>query len=72
VDQRLTLRLIKLTRIARGWRQADLARALGVCRERVSQLETGRSKPGPVLLDRLATALGSADLRELASGGRPK
>jgi transcriptional regulator with XRE-family HTH domain len=67
-----TARLIRLTRIARGWRQTDLAHALDISRERISQLETGRSVPGPDLLDRLAAALDSADLRELATAWRTR
>jgi transcriptional regulator with XRE-family HTH domain len=64
--------LIRLTRIAQHRKQSDVAQALGISRERISQLETGRSIPGPNLLDRLAVALDSSDLRELATARRAK
>jgi DNA-binding XRE family transcriptional regulator len=64
--------LIRLTRIAQHRKQSDVAQALGISRERISQLETGRSIPGPNLLDRLAEALDSSDLRELATARRAK
>lgn len=69
-DSHFVILLVKLTRIARGWRQADLARAITVSRERISQIETGRSNPGPDFLDRLATALDSATLHKIAAARR--
>ena len=62
----LTLRLVKLSRVARGWKQSDLALVMGTSRERISQIETGRTPPGYITLVRLADALDSDELREIA------
>jgi len=70
--RRFTARVIKLTRVARGQRQADLAAEIGVSRERISQIETGRAHAGSAILARLATALDSADLAEIAASRRVK
>jgi transcriptional regulator with XRE-family HTH domain len=59
--------LIRLTRIAQHLKQSDVAAALGISRERISRIETGRAVAGPDLLDRLADALSSRDLRKLAA-----
>jgi transcriptional regulator with XRE-family HTH domain len=71
-DARLTARIVKLTRVARGWRQIDLADALGVSRARVSQVERAKANPGPALLARLAAVLGSEDLAEAARAREAK
>lgn len=60
-----TARLIKLYRVARGWRQLDLANALGVSRVRISQVERG-GYVSPAVLLRFADALKSDDLRKIA------
>ena len=62
--------LIKLARIARGWRQLDLGRAIGTSNVRVGQIELGYAKPRPDELQRIATALGLDGLRELAAKAR--
>ena len=73
MNQDLTLHLaIRLNRIARGWRQFDLAQAIGVSRERVSQIELGRSEVGPAVLKRIAVALDTDDLHKIATSRRPK
>ncbi len=59
---------IRLNRVARGWRQFDLAQAIGVSRERVSQIELGRSEVSPAVLKRIAVALDTEDLHDIGAG----
>jgi putative transcriptional regulator len=45
---------LKARRVARGWSQGDLAEALGVSRQTVNALETGRYDPSLPLAFQLA------------------
>ena len=45
--------------IYRGFTQAELAEAVGIKAAYLSQIETGRRRPGRDLLPRLAEALGT-------------
>ena len=60
-------RIIRLTRVAKGLRQQDVADALGVSRARISQIEHGCKGFGRATLIRFADALDSADVRDLAA-----
>jgi transcriptional regulator with XRE-family HTH domain len=48
---------IKVERLRRGWRQEDLAFYARMAAADVSRIETGRLKPYPTQLVRLAKAL---------------
>ena len=62
---------IRQLRIRRNMTQDDLAQALYVTRQTVSNYETGRSKPDIEMLERIADALGT-DLQEILYGTAPK
>ena len=49
---------LKTLRAERGWSQADLAEALGVSRQTVNALETGRYDPSLPLAFRIAHVFG--------------
>lgn len=49
---------LKLLRAERSWSQADLAEALGVSRQTVNALETGRYDPSLPLAFRIARVFG--------------
>lgn len=49
---------LKVLRAERGWSQADLAEALGVSRQTVNALETGRYDPSLPLAFRIARTFG--------------
>lgn len=49
---------LKSLRAERGWSQADLAEALGVSRQTVNALETGRYDPSLPLAFRIARTFG--------------
>ncbi len=49
--------LLRSRRRARGWSQLELAHAAGTSPRHLSFVETGRSRPGTDLVERLATAL---------------
>lgn len=49
---------LKSLRAERGWSQADLAEALGVSRQTVNALETGRYDPSLPLAFRIARVFG--------------
>ncbi len=49
---------LKVLRAERGWSQADLAEALGVSRQTVNALETGRYDPSLPLAFRIARVFG--------------
>ncbi|HEY0104323.1 MAG TPA: helix-turn-helix transcriptional regulator [Brevundimonas sp.] len=49
---------LKTLRGERGWSQADLAEALGVSRQTVNALETGRYDPSLPLAFRIARVFG--------------
>lgn len=51
---------LKVLRAERGWSQADLAEALGVSRQTVNALETGRYDPSLPLAFRIARVFGQA------------
>ena len=51
---------IRELRTARGWSQADLAERLGVSRQTVNALESGRSDPALPLTFRIAWLFGEA------------
>ena len=49
---------IALLRVEKGWRQADLAKRIGVSASAVGMYEQGRREPSLGLLVRLALELG--------------
>lgn len=49
---------LKVLRAERNWSQADLAQALGVSRQTVNALETGRYDPSLPLAFRIAHVFG--------------
>lgn len=49
---------IKLARMKAGLRQVDVARAAGIAESTLSHYETGRTKPSPAVLRKLAGILG--------------
>jgi putative transcriptional regulator len=49
---------LKVLRAEHGWSQADLAEALGVSRQTVNALETGRYDPSLPLAFRIARVFG--------------
>ncbi len=49
---------LKVLRAERNWSQADLAEALGVSRQTVNALETGRYDPSLPLAFRIARTFG--------------
>ena len=49
---------LKVLRAERDWSQADLAQALGVSRQTVNALETGRYDPSLTLAFRIAKVFG--------------
>jgi len=48
---------LRQIRDARGLTQSELADRMGVAQAFISQLETGRRRPSPALIGRIATAL---------------
>jgi transcriptional regulator with XRE-family HTH domain len=48
---------IKIARLERGLRQWDVARQVGISESYLSKIETGRVKPDPNLLEKIAIAL---------------
>jgi putative transcriptional regulator len=50
---------LKVLRAERNWSQADLAEALGVSRQTVNALETGRYDPSLPLAFRIAKVFGA-------------
>ena len=58
---------VRQLRIRRNMTQDDLARALFVTRQTVSNYETGKSRPDIEMLERIADALGT-DLQEVLYG----
>jgi len=50
--------VVRLLRAVRGWTQSELSYRSRVSQFLISQLETGRGRPGPEALSRLQTALG--------------
>lgn len=50
--------VVERLRLEAGLTQSDLARRVGTTQAAISKIETGRTTPGLLLLDRLATALG--------------
>ena len=51
---------LRVLRAERGWSQADLAERLGVSRQTVNALETGKYDPSLVLAFRIAWLFGQA------------
>jgi len=51
---------LKVLRAERDWSQADLAEALGVSRQTVNALETGRYDPSLPLAFRIARVFGQS------------
>ncbi len=49
---------LKVLRAERDWSQADLAQALGVSRQTVNELETGRYDPSLPLAFKIARVFG--------------
>jgi len=52
-----SVRPLRLYRVARGWRQVDLAEAAGIRAESVCRIETGRVQPHAATAAALARAL---------------
>ena len=53
----MAINRFKLARLERGFRQLDIARAVGLGETQVSRIETGRMKPARELVERIARAL---------------
>jgi putative transcriptional regulator len=51
---------VRQLRTAQGWTQADLAERLGVSRNSVNAIETGRYEPSLTLAMRIARVFGKA------------
>jgi putative transcriptional regulator len=51
---------IKVERAKKNWTQADLAQRLGVSRQAVNAVETGKFVPSTVLALKMAQAFGTA------------
>ncbi|MBX3724375.1 MAG: helix-turn-helix transcriptional regulator [Xanthomonadales bacterium] len=49
---------LKVLRAERGWSQADLAERLGISRQSVNAIETGRYNPSLPLAFRIAAVFG--------------
>jgi len=64
-------RRIALRRSERGWTRVELAKELGISRERLAKWERGENGPSPLLLIRLRSALGMS-IDELMTGQRPE
>jgi transcriptional regulator with XRE-family HTH domain len=64
-------RRIALRRSERGWTRVELAKELGISRERLAKWERGENGPSPLLLIRLRAALGMS-IDELMTGQRPE
>jgi transcriptional regulator with XRE-family HTH domain len=64
-------RRIALRRAERGWTRVELARELGIPRERLAKWEHGKNGPAPMMLIRLAATLGMT-IDELMTGERPE
>ncbi|MFI5168293.1 MAG: helix-turn-helix transcriptional regulator [Thermoanaerobaculales bacterium] len=67
---------IRLLRAERGWSQADLAARLGVSRQTVNAIETGRYDPSLPLAFQIAAIFGTAieqifDPGNIGPGSRP-
>ena len=56
-DPRIAAR-IRAARVAKGWRQQDLASAVHCEEAYISQLETGRNHPSVPMIGRMARAMG--------------
>jgi putative transcriptional regulator len=61
---------LKLLRVARGWRQADLAATAGIARETICRIERGRERPQLETAMALARALGRP-VDDLFNDGNP-
>lgn len=61
---------LKVLRAERDWSQADLAEALGVSRQTVNALETGRYDPSLPLAFRIARVFGQP-IESIFSEGEP-
>jgi transcriptional regulator with XRE-family HTH domain len=48
----------RLARMSKGLKQIDLARLAGITEILISRIETGRSKPTPEVVAKIANALG--------------
>lgn len=61
---------IKVERAKKNWTQADLADKVGVSRQAINSIETGRFVPSTVLALKMAKAFGTAveDLFVLEKG----
>jgi transcriptional regulator with XRE-family HTH domain len=49
--------LLRMTRLMRGWTQAQFARRIRIDRTTVSRIETGAVNAGPALRQRIAKVL---------------
>jgi transcriptional regulator with XRE-family HTH domain len=66
-ERELVTGLVRQVRAARAWRQADLARALGVSQSYVARLEAGaRTSPSLRLWRRLQALAGEGEGRATA------
>jgi len=64
---------LRVLRAERAWSQAELAERLGVSRQTVNAIETGKYDPSLPLAFRLASVFGMAieDLFDPGDGARP-
>ncbi len=56
---------IKIARLKAGFRQYDLAAKLAIPPSRLSEIESGRRKPSPELLERLLQVLDDGEWESL-------
>jgi transcriptional regulator with XRE-family HTH domain len=62
---RLTNETLKSARVNAGLTQAELAKAVGISRQRLNQYERLRHQPSPQMGERIATVLGVMLRKEL-------
>ena len=62
---------LRVLRAERGWSQAELGGRIGVSRQAVNAIETGRHDPSLPLAFRLARLFG-ASIEEIFDDGEPK
>lgn len=63
-----TINKRRAARVARGLRQSDLARTVGISQSRLSRIESGRLRPDPATMQRIAAVL-RVPVSELFDGG---
>ena len=53
---------MRAARYRRGWTQFDLARRVGCSESQIAKIETGRTKPSPILREAICRVLKVGDL----------